>query len=150
MGTWKVGITWSRVLHSGFTIGYRFDFLRANEKLTLVYSPDTSFLSKLAIQLARNADYWILDSTFPKAMLEQFYRAKKPHTYLLVHSSPARSAQMCTAAHVGTYIVGHYFWKRYPSPVGDHILREIADECKIPAIISWDLLPIRLQQRKKL
>ncbi len=90
VGSWNVNITWTRVLHSGFTVGYRFDFSHSAEKLALVYSPDTAYLCKLAIKLAQNADYWILDSTFPKTMP----RIISPH-FRFSHVCPG-TFQPCT------------------------------------------------------
>ncbi|HMF33711.1 MAG TPA: MBL fold metallo-hydrolase [Candidatus Lokiarchaeia archaeon] len=141
---WNVRVSWSKVIHPGYTLGYRFDFKSSLRTFSLAYTPDTSFFSLNAGHLARNADYWMLDSTFSTPTLEGFYWAPyTPESYLL-HSSPGFSALLAKSAGVKTYIIAHFYFRRYPRPVIANILRDANLICKTRAIVAWDLHPIRL------
>jgi ribonuclease BN (tRNA processing enzyme) len=141
-------------IHGANALCYRMKF-KSNENtqsLDLVYSPDTRFVTPHLPEFAKNADYWLLDSTFSKKMLDHAIEitktnpTKKPHPYLY-HSSPFYSARMCQTANVKSYIVIHYFWKRFAKKYIDAenaIIDEISGEFSGKIIVSKDLQEINL------
>lgn len=118
--------------------------------VNLVYSPDTSFKSDYLVSFARDADYWLLDTTYHRPILDKAYAKylqKKWRGEIHGHSSPEYSAMLCEQAKVKHYVVIHYFWKRFTKNFDEirSTLRNLASQFyhgKI--IVAKDLAPIDL------
>ncbi|MHA1339144.1 MAG: MBL fold metallo-hydrolase [Promethearchaeota archaeon] len=151
----KIEISVANAIHNPNTLAYRLNFIytstiqskNMNPLFSIVYSPDTRFDSTNLVEFAKNADYWLLDTTFSNNFIE-----KHKNWVKLTHSSPKFSAILCEKAQVKNYVVCHYFWKRFSSNYNNFdkfLKKEIGDSYSGNIIIAKDLKIIQLWPPKQ-
>jgi len=105
----NIGISFqaANTTHPMWTVTYRFQFTENIRKFSLVFTPDHCCNDPTpAKRFAKDADYWLLDSTYIKSN-------PNPGTfYPGLHSSLEYSEVLCKWAGVKTYLIGHYCWDR--------------------------------------
>ncbi|MHA1683047.1 MAG: MBL fold metallo-hydrolase [Promethearchaeota archaeon] len=118
---------------------------KGDDDFQLVYAPDTSCASKHLVAFARNASFWMLDSTFTKVQIAELYREKGQAPG---HSSPYHSGLLCTEANVRVFIIVHYFWERFGPSFGIAVKNagsDAANGFKGRIIVARDLDLIHLR-----
>ncbi|MHA1822206.1 MAG: MBL fold metallo-hydrolase [Promethearchaeota archaeon] len=96
------------------------DLSKKEKVLDIVYSPDTKFDSFHLADFAENTDYWLLDSTYNDGFIDswrQYFNLGKTSD-IMKHSSPKYSAWLCNLANSKSYVMIHYFWKRFRKEYG--------------------------------
>lgn len=138
-------------IHSIPTLSYKFKITTSKSIINCVYTPDTLYNSPQLMDHARNADYWLLDTTFNDFFIEnlvQKIRQKKHWFYYPKHSSPKYSAILCQQANVKNFIAIHYYWKRFHkeySKVKQIIINSANDVYAGRTMVSEDCIPIILK-----
>jgi ribonuclease BN (tRNA processing enzyme) len=154
----KMQISATPALHTTSSIATKleFDFTDPQQqeqwkKVNLVYSPDTSFKSDYLVEFAQNADYWLLDTTYHRAILDKAYEKylkKKWRGEIHGHSSPEYSAMLCEKAKVKHYVIIHYFWKRFTknfNEIEPTLLKLAGQFYHGNIIVTKELVPIELR-----
>jgi ribonuclease BN (tRNA processing enzyme) len=128
-----------------FRVWIREDLNSAIQSLDYVYSPDTKFTSDHLATFAQNTDYWMLDTTFSNEILE---KSMKRRFLVHAHCSPKYSGRLCEKAHAKTYLVIHYFWKRFANQYVDvdrALIEDAQKEFHGKILVSHDLKEISLK-----
>ncbi len=150
----EIEIKVAPALHSVSSVVYRFNFFSQsmpNYFLDFMFSPDTSYSSEHLIPFAKNAKYWLLDTSFAKEIIDERYEWFQNHKRggeIVCHSGPYYSGKICQEANVKNYIMGHYVWERYTDKyenVEDALISRAREIYDGNIIVSLDLKPISLE-----
>lgn len=137
-------------IHTIPCLSYKFLITKTGSTLSLVYTPDTRIDSTNLIEQTKDVDYWMLDTTFDDAFYDKLLQNPKKRSMMLryQHSTPKYSAMLCQTAQVKTYIVIHYYWRRFNleySKVKEIIVQAAQKEFSGRVIVTEDLHPILLE-----